>query len=537
MGSKVLDEDMERRRKKRSILDNLYTGVEIGGRTLRARIMDLSEDGMKIALPPGVKAIPEETIRITIDNVAPVIKSRVRWVSTDEKNPQQAYMGIQFETVIIDSLDADLVSKKIDLPIDPGTSGGEYGHILQRIEEIEEKIVDGKIDDLSQAVGEISNWIEGAFGPLNVWRLIPAPDGSLGAELMLDRGHGSKKNLPARMAQVLKCGETARNILQGEASCIWGGSIVLEVFSSLADRESLVQRIALLFGGRVNTWSKLIIKNIALKFISDELDHRIRERTHQLELAAQLANEASHAKSNFLSNISHELRNPLNAIMGFAQALEKEYFGELNSKQAEYIRDIRSSGQHLLNLIGDILDIAKVEEGQLEFNPAPVDIADLMESMVRAVQEPANAKNITLRLKTPTGLAEPIIMADERLLKQVLYNLLSNAVKFTGEKGWIELAAEQAGDSLRISVRDNGIGLSPEDREKVFERFYQVRSSITDKTPGTGLGLPLCRFFVKLHGGEIWAESKGVGKGSLFQFTILLRASRPGENGPSNGSS
>lgn len=537
MGTKVQNGERERRNQKRSILDNLYTGVEIDGRTMRGRIVDLSEGGMKIALPPGVKAINEEIVHITIDNVAPVIKSRVRWVSTDEEDPQQSYMGVQFETVVIDSLEPNQQPKKIDLPVDQGASGGEYGHILQRIEDVEAKIIDGEIEDLSQAAGEISNWIEGALGPLNVWRLIPEPDGSHSAELMLDRGHGAKKSLPARKAQVVACGEQSQNILEGEASCIWGGSIVLEVFSSLAGRESLAQRIALLYGGRVNTWSKLIIKNIALKFISDELDHRIHERTQHFELAAVLADQANHAKTNFLSNMSHELRNPLNAIMGFTHVLENEYFGKLNPKQAEYMRDIRGSGQHLLKLIDDILDISKIEEGQAELNLTPVDLADLMESMVRAVKEPADAKRITIRLKHSTGLAGPTIMADERLLKQVFLNLLSNAVKFTEEKGWIELAAVRNGDFLQMSVQDNGIGLSPEDLENVFERFYQVRNSMVDKTPGTGLGLPLCRFFVKLHGGKLWAESQGMGQGSQFHFTIPLQASRPEENGPSAESS
>jgi signal transduction histidine kinase len=218
--------------------------------------------------------------------------------------------------------------------------------------------------------------------------------------------------------------------------------------------------------------------------------------------------------------MSHELRTPLNAIIGFSQVLQEQYFGKLNEKQAEYVTDVLESGQHLLSLINDILDLAKIEAGKMELELSKVIIKDLLGSSLVMIKEKALAHGISLDIDTTKDLEHLKIMMDERRVKQVMFNLLSNAVKFTPDGGAIRVEGKKEGKELIISVSDTGIGIAPEDQERIFEEFYQTRSSITGKTPGTGLGLPVTRSIVEMHSGRIWVESEGPGKGSRFTFTL-----------------
>jgi signal transduction histidine kinase len=221
--------------------------------------------------------------------------------------------------------------------------------------------------------------------------------------------------------------------------------------------------------------------------------------------------------------MSHELRTPLNAIMGFSQVLANQYFGALTDKQKEYVTDIYESGKHLLSLINDILELSKIEAGKMEPLWSRVDVESLLEHSCVLIREKCLANGIHLNLEIDDALRGLVIRADERRFKQIMYNLLSNAAKFTPNGGSIRLRArllEGEPPALEVSVSDTGIGISPENQERVFEAFYQVHQGTLNKTPGTGLGLSLVKQLVAMHGGKVWLASEGEGHGSNFTFVI-----------------
>jgi signal transduction histidine kinase len=248
----------------------------------------------------------------------------------------------------------------------------------------------------------------------------------------------------------------------------------------------------------------------ALAIHNARLFREIEDKSRQIE-------SANRHKSEFLANMSHELRTPLNAIIGFSEVLQERLFGELNEKQAEYTSDILTSGQHLLSLINEILDLSKVEAGRMELELASFDLPLAIDNARTFVRERAVKHGITLDVDVDDRLGEYV--GDERKIKQILLNLLSNAVKFTPEGGRISITANKTENGAEISVSDTGVGIAPEDQPKIFEEFRQVGSDSTHKTEGTGLGLTLAKKFVELHGGRIWVES-AVGKGSTFIFTL-----------------
>ncbi|HEY8807602.1 MAG TPA: sensor histidine kinase [Candidatus Limnocylindria bacterium] len=236
-----------------------------------------------------------------------------------------------------------------------------------------------------------------------------------------------------------------------------------------------------------------------------------------LEVAGRQLEAANRHKSEFLANMSHELRTPLNAIIGFADVLGQRMFGELNERQAEYTQDIRTSGQHLLTLINDILDLSKVEAGKMELSLADFSLASALSNGVTMVRERAANHGIGIELNSDSV---DVISADERKVKQIIFNLLSNAVKFTPDGGTITVTSGQENGHVRVSIRDTGRGIAPEDRERIFEEFRQARGS-SDGSEGTGLGLSLTKALVELHHGRISVESE-VGRGSTFTFTLPL---------------
>lgn len=244
----------------------------------------------------------------------------------------------------------------------------------------------------------------------------------------------------------------------------------------------------------------------------------------ELHKARQAAQSADMAKSKFLANMSHELRTPLNAIIGFSEILEDQTFGELNEKQLRYARHIHSSGQHLLQLINEILDLAKVESGKAELHFSDVNFKRLLENSVMIIREKALRRRIDIDVRIQTELSDLYVQADEVKIKQIVFNLLSNAAKFTPEGGRIQISAHLDVDQVIIRVADTGVGLKPQDQERIFAPFEQVDlSDIRKPEQGTGLGLALARSLVELHGGRIWVNSDGIGKGSTFIFTIPIR--------------
>ena len=246
------------------------------------------------------------------------------------------------------------------------------------------------------------------------------------------------------------------------------------------------------------------------------LFREIQDKSRQLEIANK-------HKSEFLANMSHELRTPLNAIIGFSEVLLERFFGDINEKQDDYLKDIHSSGKHLLSLINDILDLSKIEAGRMEIEPSSFDVSSALSNALTLIRERAQRHGIVVGQDVDPQLGE--IYADERKFKQILLNLLTNAVKFTPDGGQISVAARKDDSQAVIAVRDTGIGIAPEDQAAVFEEFRQVGHDYTRKAEGTGLGLALTRRFVELHGGRIWVDSE-LGKGSTFTFTIPLQSDK-----------
>jgi two-component system cell cycle sensor histidine kinase PleC len=278
-------------------------------------------------------------------------------------------------------------------------------------------------------------------------------------------------------------------------------------------------------------------KEEALKRAVDSLERsqdQLAELARKYEMEKIRAEGANKAKSEFLANMSHELRTPLNAINGFSEIMTAELFGPLGDRRyKEYVGDILSSGQHLLSVINDILDMSKIEAGKMTLRFEPLDLHDVAEDAVRLVRTRADAAGLRLSVDMDDL---PEVEADFRALKQVLLNLLSNAVKFTPRGGAIRVFArtglDAAGEQrVQVSVQDTGIGISREDLERLASPFEQVESQHSKTHQGTGLGLALSKALIAMHGGQLEIQSEP-GKGTTVSFAIALRQ----EGGPQSAS-
>jgi signal transduction histidine kinase len=253
----------------------------------------------------------------------------------------------------------------------------------------------------------------------------------------------------------------------------------------------------------------------ALAIQNARLFREIETKSRELEVA-------SRHKSQFLANMSHELRTPLNAILGYTELMVDGIYGDLPQKAGDVLTRIDRSGKHLLGLINDVLDLSKIEAGQLELALADYSLAEVVHAVVTQVEALAAEKGLILQAAVAPGL--PAGRGDERRLAQVLLNLVGNAIKFT-EAGSVRIVAIRDGDAFVVSVADTGPGIAEADRQRIFEEFQQADSSSTRKKGGTGLGLSIARRIVELHGGRIWVEST-VGRGSTFSFRVPVRVER-----------
>jgi signal transduction histidine kinase len=287
-----------------------------------------------------------------------------------------------------------------------------------------------------------------------------------------------------------------------------------------------------------------------VKSHAEGLECKVEERTREVEAANTRlqkalvdAEEASRHKSTFLANVSHELRTPLNTIIGFSEVLRDQHFGPLTDKQARHVQNIHNAGHHLLQIIDDLLDLSKVEVGRVELHRKPVRMDDLIAEAVAMIRDQAGKNNLVV--ESVPGEPLPPLYVDPSRVRQILTNLLSNAVKFTPPGGRITVAArlvhgsqftvhsgkaelrepstvncELDGDFVEIAVQDTGIGIRPEDQPKLFQPFVRLEASLGAQCEGTGLGLVITRRLVEMHGGRIWVESEGEGRGSTFTFTL-----------------
>jgi two-component system, cell cycle sensor histidine kinase PleC len=249
-----------------------------------------------------------------------------------------------------------------------------------------------------------------------------------------------------------------------------------------------------------------------------EIENGLEKAHEELkDLAAELKRTAR-VKSEFLANMSHELRTPLNSINGFSEVLYDETFGPLNEKQKQYVNNVLTSGKHLLSLINQILDMAKVEAGKMKLAISSLPMKSILNDISMLVADMVNKKKIEMLLEIAADL--PNIEADELKVKEIIYNLLSNAVKFTPEGGKIGMRAKKIDSGIEVVVWDTGVGIAPENMEKIFEGFFRVDTPYSRVTEGTGLGLPISKKLVELHGGKISVESEGLNKGTSVRFTL-----------------
>jgi len=324
----------------------------------------------------------------------------------------------------------------------------------------------------------------------------------------------------ALIAQNASAYTRSRNLLIAAAA----GAIVLALLLGFVLSWSLIgpiqridTRLAAIasgdFSGHVDVTNRDELGALAANV--DRMNDELKRLYKELE-------SASRHKSEFLANMSHELRTPLNAIIGFSQVLREKMVGEVNEKQAEYLDDILSSGNHLLSLINDVLDLSKVEAGQVELEVAPFSLHEALERGVVMVRERATKDGVQV-----THTADPdidLIAGDERRIRQVIFNLLSNAVKFTPAGGSVDVSATQVNGEVRVAVADTGPGIAAEDLERIFEEFQQTEAGL-EQLEGTGLGLALSKRLVELHGGRIWVDSES-GKGSTFVFTLPVEGTK-----------
>jgi two-component system CheB/CheR fusion protein len=265
---------------------------------------------------------------------------------------------------------------------------------------------------------------------------------------------------------------------------------------------------------------------LAIEDITERKEtEKVMGKAHEeLEALATELKRAALVKTEFLSNMSHELRTPLNSINGFSEVLYDETFGPLNVKQKQYVNNVLTSGKHLLLLINQILDMAKIEAGKTKLALSSLSVKSLLNDISLLVADMVSKKKIEMVLEIAEDM--PNIEADELKVREIIYNLLSNSVKYTPEGGKIGIRAKKVDSEIEVVVWDTGVGIAAENMEKIFEGFFRVDTPFSRVTEGTGLGLPLSKKLVELHGGKLSVESAGLDKGTSVRFTLPIVSGR-----------
>ena len=332
------------------------------------------------------------------------------------------------------------------------------------------------------------------------------PEETLG-QLIYDLGN--------KQWDIPKLRELLETILPQKAS--FDNYVVEHDFATIGRRIMLLNARQIQRGAEKERIILLAIEDITER---REIENGLKKAHSELnELATELK-RAALAKSEFLANMSHELRTPLNSINGFSEVLYDETFGKLNEKQKKYVNNVLTSGKHLLLLINQILDMAKVEAGKMTLSSTSISSKTLLNEITHLIADMVSKKRLRMSLDIAEDL--PDIEADELKVREILYNLLSNAVKFTPEGGDLGIRATSSASAVEIVVWDTGIGIAGENLVKVFEGFFRVDTPYSRVTEGTGLGLPLSRKLVELHGGELFVESAGLNKGTSVRFTLPI---------------
>jgi signal transduction histidine kinase len=297
-----------------------------------------------------------------------------------------------------------------------------------------------------------------------------------------------------------------------------------------SEKKQILDLLISTYENAVHKNNELISVQKKLEILNDELNQKVKSvqtlnddliiQRVAAEDARSQAEIASRIKTEFLANMSHELRTPLNSINGFSEVLYDEIYGPLNDKQKKYISNVLTSGKHLLLLINQILDTAKVESGKMKLTLTTLPTKYLLFEILQLVEDMINKKKLKMVLEIEEDL--PDIEGDELKFKEIIYNLISNAIKFTDDDCEIGLRAKKNGSVVEIEVWDTGIGIAAENMEKIFEGFFRVDTPYSRLTEGTGLGLPLSRKLVELHGGILTAESEGLNKGTRVRVTLPI---------------
>lgn len=347
----------------------------------------------------------------------------------------------------------------------------------------------------------------------NDLKLFVSPEqGTAIANLM--KQHGRVDNVETRMR--IRSGEERTVLLSARMIALGGEPYLVSASNDITEQKKIEQELQ-------ETNARLDSQNLKLKAQAQLL----LEQREELVNKNKEIERANQMKSEFLASMSHELRTPLNAVIGFSELMLDGVTGEVNEEQKECLNDILSGGRHLLDLINDVLDLSKVEVGKMEFKPVELRVEEVISDSVQTVRALTEQKNHSVRIRVEEGIRN--VYADKSRLRQVLLNLLSNATKFTPSGGKLEITAETKDEMCLFGVRDNGIGIRPEDRERIFEVFTQAETIEEETRKGTGLGLTLTRQFLLAMGGSIWVESE-YGKGSVFYFTVPFAANSA--NGP-----